>query len=89
MTYRQLDYWARTIPLLSPKVQANGSGCYRLFTETDMVRWRLFVSLINAGFKVSAASKLLSDVEYGDIDMEKVVVTVVDGSVRVAERVES
>jgi len=49
ITYRQLDYWART-HLVEPSVSpAKGSGTQRLYSFTDIVHLRVIKSLIDAG----------------------------------------
>ena len=49
ITYRQLDYWART-RLVEPSVSpAKGSGTQRLYSFTDIVHLRVIKSLIDAG----------------------------------------
>jgi len=49
ITYRQLDYWART-ELVSPSVQqAEGSGTQRLYSFDDVVRLRVVKRLLDTG----------------------------------------
>ncbi|MBY5162860.1 MerR family transcriptional regulator [Salsipaludibacter albus] len=49
ITYRQLDYWART-DLVSPSVQrAEGSGSQRLYSFNDIVALRVVKRLLDAG----------------------------------------
>ncbi|HEX9765287.1 MAG TPA: MerR family transcriptional regulator [Nitriliruptorales bacterium] len=49
ITYRQLDYWART-ELVEPTVQsAEGSGSKRLYSFDDIVRLRVVKRLLDAG----------------------------------------
>ncbi len=49
ITYRQLDYWART-DLVSPSVQrADGSGSQRLYSFNDIVSLRVVKRLLDAG----------------------------------------
>jgi DNA-binding transcriptional MerR regulator len=48
ISYRQLDYWART-GLVTPSVQAaDGSGTHRLYGFTDLVELRIIKSLLDA-----------------------------------------
>lgn len=52
ITYRQLDYWART-DLLTPSVQAaSGSGSQRLYSFTDVVQLKVIKSLLDAGMSL-------------------------------------
>ncbi len=62
ITYRQLDYWART-DLLVPSVQtASGSGSQRLYSFQDIVQLRVVKRLLDAGMslkKIRQAMDLL------------------------------
>ena len=49
ISYRQLDYWART-GLVTPSVRAaDGSGSKRLYGFTDLVELRIIKRLLDAG----------------------------------------
>lgn len=49
ITYRQLDYWART-ELATPSIQpAQGSGSQRLYAFEDLVELKLIKKLLDAG----------------------------------------
>lgn len=49
ITYRQLDYWART-GLVEPSLRkAEGSGTQRLYSFDDVVRLRVVKRLLDAG----------------------------------------
>jgi DNA-binding transcriptional MerR regulator len=49
ITYRQLDYWART-ELVTPSVRpADGSGSQRLYGFQDLVELRIIKRLLDAG----------------------------------------
>jgi DNA-binding transcriptional MerR regulator len=49
ITYRQLDYWART-ELVVPSIRnAVGSGSQRLYSFTDIVHLKIIKSLLDAG----------------------------------------
>jgi len=49
ISYRQLDYWART-ELVTPSVRAaEGSGSQRLYSFTDLVELRIIKRLLDAG----------------------------------------
>ena len=55
ITYRQLDYWART-DLLRPSIsEARGSGTQRRYSYQDLVRLKVVKSLLDAGVKLQAA----------------------------------
>lgn len=52
ITYRQLDYWART-ELLRPSLQdASGSGSQRLYSFTDLVQLKVIKRLLDAGMSL-------------------------------------
>ena len=54
ITYRQLDYWART-DLLRPSLSdANGSGSTRVYSYTDLVELKVIKSLLDAGVSLGA-----------------------------------
>ncbi len=64
ITYRQLDYWART-NLLTPSIQtAHGSGTQRLYSFTDIVQLKVVKSLLDAGMslkKIRQAMEILGE----------------------------
>ena len=64
ITYRQLDYWART-DLLVPSLQtAHGSGSQRLYSFQDVVQLRVVKRLLDAGMslkKIRQAMDLLRE----------------------------
>lgn len=52
ITYRQLDYWART-KLIRPSVQpATGSGSQRLYSFSDIVQLKVVRRLLDAGMSL-------------------------------------
>ncbi len=52
ISYRQLDYWART-GLIGPSVQpAQGSGSQRLYSFTDIVQLKVVKRLLDAGMSL-------------------------------------
>ena len=64
ITYRQLDYWART-DLIRPSVaDAKGSGSRRRYSYRDLIELKLIKTLLDAGQKlerVRAAFAFLRD----------------------------
>jgi DNA-binding transcriptional MerR regulator len=62
ITYRQLDYWART-DLLRPSIQsAQGSGSQRRYSFTDVVQLKVIKRLLDAGMslkKIRQAMEIL------------------------------
>ena len=57
ITYRQLDYWART-DLVRPSVcDANGSGTQRLYSYRDLVELKVIKRLLDADISLQAARR--------------------------------
>ena len=54
ITYRQLDYWARTDLVRPTLADASGSGSRRLYCYRDLLELRLVKSLLDAGIKLAA-----------------------------------
>lgn len=55
VTYRQLDYWART-ELVTPSITpANGSGSKRAYAYGDLLEVKVIKSLLNAGVSLARA----------------------------------
>ncbi|MFZ4515817.1 MAG: MerR family transcriptional regulator [Acidimicrobiia bacterium] len=55
ITYRQLDYWART-DLLRPSLSdARGSGTQRRYSYRDLVALKVIKSLLDAGVSLQSA----------------------------------
>jgi DNA-binding transcriptional MerR regulator len=60
ITYRQLDYWART-GLLHPSItEATGSGSQRRYSYTDLVQLKVIKRLLDAGLSLQAARKAIA-----------------------------
>src|SRR6266567_1955022 len=49
ISYRQLDYWARTDLVRPSLADAHGSGSQRRYSYTDLVRLKVVKSLLDAG----------------------------------------
>lgn len=64
ITYRQMDYWART-DLLKPSLQdAQGSGSQRLYSFIDIVQLKVIKRLLDAGMslkKIRVAVEILRE----------------------------
>jgi DNA-binding transcriptional MerR regulator len=55
VTYRQLDYWART-ELITPSIQpAHGSGSKRTYSYRDLVEVKVIKSLLDNGVSLIRA----------------------------------
>lgn len=59
ITYRQLDYWARTDLVRPSLVEARGSGTQRRYSYRDLVRLKVVKSLLDAGVKLQTARKAI------------------------------
>lgn len=77
ITYRQLDYWART-QLVGPSVAAaNGSGSRRRYSYTDLVELKVVKSLLDAGIglpTVRRAFDYLRDELHRDVGAASLVI---------------
>jgi DNA-binding transcriptional MerR regulator len=60
ITYRQLDYWARTDLLRPSLVDAKGSGSQRLYSYRDLVELKVIKSLLDAGVGLGAARRAIT-----------------------------
>ncbi len=61
ITYRQLDYWART-ELVTPSVQeAKGSGSQRLYSFDDIVQLRVVKKLLDTGVSLQRVRAAVED----------------------------
>src|SRR4051812_46358980 len=57
ITYRQLDYWART-DLIRPSIaDAKGSGTQRRYSYSDLVELKVIKSLLDAGVSLQLSRK--------------------------------
>ena len=54
ITYRQLDYWARTDLIRPSLTDAAGSGSRRLYSYRDLLELRVIKSLLDAGIKLES-----------------------------------
>jgi len=52
ITYRQLDYWARTDLVRPSLADASGSGSRRLYSYRDLLELKVIKSLLDAGIKL-------------------------------------
>ncbi len=60
ITYRQLDYWART-GLLRPSIaDAQGSGTQRRYSYSDLVELKVIKRLLDAGLKLQQARQAVT-----------------------------
>lgn len=87
ITYRQLDYWART-GLITPSLQAaSGSGTQRLYSFTDVIQLKVIKRLKDAGMsltKIRLAIKTLRE-ELGAESLSDITI-LVDGNSIIAAK---
>ena len=58
ITYRQLDYWARTDLVMPSLARATGSGSRRLYSYRDLLELRAVKSLLDAGIRLQTVQTL-------------------------------
>ena len=59
ITYRKLDYWART-DLIRPSVaDAKGSGTQRLYSYSDLLELKVIKSLLDSGFDLKKVRAII------------------------------
>ncbi|MCL2784126.1 MAG: MerR family transcriptional regulator [Propionibacteriaceae bacterium] len=70
ITYRQLDYWART-GLVIPQIRmAEGSGTQRLYSFRDLLMLRVIKKMIDAGISLQQIRLAVSHLRSrGDVDL--------------------
>lgn len=54
ITYRQLDYWARTDLVRPSMVDASGSGSRRQYSYRDLLELKVIKNLLDAGIKLES-----------------------------------
>jgi DNA-binding transcriptional MerR regulator len=54
ITYRQLDYWARTDLLRPSAADAQGSGSRRIYTYRDLLELKVIKDMLDAGIKLGS-----------------------------------
>ena len=57
ISYRQLDYWARTDLIRPSLTDAAGSGSRRMYSYRDLLELRVIKSLLDAGIKLESVRK--------------------------------
>ena len=62
ITYRQLDYWART-DLMRPSIaDASGSGSRRRYSYQDLLELRMIKNLLDAGIRLETVRDVFANV---------------------------
>jgi len=54
ISYRQLDYWARTDLVRPSLAEARGSGSRRLYSYADLLELKVIKTLLDAGLKLES-----------------------------------
>jgi DNA-binding transcriptional MerR regulator len=57
ITYRQLDYWARTGLLRPSLAEARGSGSHRLYSYRDLLELKVIKQLLDSGISLQSARR--------------------------------
>ncbi|RMH80076.1 MAG: MerR family transcriptional regulator [Actinomyces sp.] len=60
ISYRQLDYWARTDLVRPSLAEARGSGSRRRYAYTDLVELKIVKSLLDAGMALPKVRKVFT-----------------------------
>lgn len=58
ITYRQLDYWARTDLIRPSLTDAAGSGSRRRYSYKDLLELRVIKTLLDAGIKLESVREV-------------------------------
>jgi DNA-binding transcriptional MerR regulator len=58
ITYRQLDYWARTDLIRPSLTDAAGSGSRRKYSYKDLLELRVIKTLLDAGIKLESVREV-------------------------------
>ncbi len=60
ITYRQLDYWARTDLVRPSLADANGSGSRRRYSYKDLLELKVIKTLLDAGIRLESVREVFS-----------------------------
>ena len=60
ITYRQLDYWARTDLLRPSLAEADGSGSRRQYSYRDLLELRMIKTLLDAGIRLESVRQVFT-----------------------------
>ncbi len=70
ITYRQLDYWARTLLVVPSVRDASGSGTQRLYSFRDIVVLKVVKRLLDAGVSLQNIRKAIETLrQWGEDDL--------------------
>jgi len=60
ISYRQLDYWARTDLVRPSLAEAHGSGSRRLYSYRDLLELKVIKTLLDAGLKLESVRQVFA-----------------------------
>ena len=84
ITYRQLDYWARTDLVKPSLAKAHGSGSRRRYSYRDLLELRAVKSLLDAGIRLGLVREVFTYLaEHLDEDVTQVNLVIRGSSVMV------
>ena len=84
ITYRQLDYWARTDLVRPSLVRATGSGSRRRYSYRDLLELRAVKSLLDAGIRLELVREVFTYLtQHLDEDVTRVNLVISGSSVMV------
>lgn len=79
ISYRQLDYWART-KLVAPSIcEARGSGTRRLYSYRDLVVLKIVKGLLETGISLQNIRRAISNLQDLGVDDLSTITLVSDG----------
>jgi DNA-binding transcriptional MerR regulator len=82
ISYRQLDYWARTDLVRPSLTEATGSGSRRQYSYRDLLELRVIKSLLDAGIKLESVRKAFEYLrQYVDTDITSAHLVISGGDV--------
>jgi DNA-binding transcriptional MerR regulator len=85
ITYRQLDYWART-DLVRPSVMdAAGSGTQRQYSFRDLLELKVIKQMLDAGISLQSARKAVESLREFNNDVASARIVIQGASVVLAE----
>ncbi|MFM7262890.1 MAG: MerR family transcriptional regulator [Acidimicrobiales bacterium] len=80
ITYRQLDYWARTNLIRPTAADATGSGSRRQYTYKDLLELKVVKRLLDSGIKLTSVRDVFAYMrEHVDTEISSAHI-VIDGS---------
>jgi len=85
ITYRQLDYWARTNLVRPSVMDANGSGTQRLYSFRDLLELKVIKQMLDAGISLQSARKAVESLRGFNKDLASARIVIQGASVVLAE----